>query len=419
MNSAAATVDDTARADRDIPNLRTKKKKSNLTRMIIVGAMLVGLIVVASGIAVTLKRIEANKKEDILAKSKEPKKETAPQPKNFDAAKQRILGAARTKEAAEANGLGDAASSPVAPSGAIPVVPAGAIAQQAGAGGAAARGSAGRGGASAAGSGQANSTPVMTAAQRRLSGDVLVDLPAGTLRPVSVANHNEAVGGFADTGAGVRPAASNSFDEKLKPSRLIGGVAAQRPDLTLLLRRGTLIACGQKTLIKTTHPGAVMCVVSKDVYSADGKVLLIERGSAAFGEQREGLSRGQDSIPVLWSRIDTPRGVAIDINSLGTDSLGASGLPAFIDNHNLERFGGAVMLSLISDFGDALANKAGDGQGTVRLSSTSTVGQDLATKTLESTINIPPTGGSHQGSAINILVLRDMDFRSVYELASF
>ena len=173
----------------------------------------------------------------------------------------------------------------------------------------------------------------------------------------------------------------------------------------MLLRRGTTIPCGQYTYIKTSNPGAATCIISKDIYSANGDVLLVERGSTVFGEVRDGLSQGQDSIPVLWSRIDTTRGVTVDINSLGTDALGASGVPVSVDNHLMQRFGGAVMLSLISDFGQALSNRAGDGQGTVRLTTTSTAGQDLATKTLENTINI--------------LLLRDMDFRSVYELARY
>jgi type IV secretion system protein VirB10 len=161
----------------------------------------------------------------------------------------------------------------------------------------------------------------------------------------------------------------------------------------------------------------VMCVVSNDVYSSNGKVLLIERGSKAFGERREVMLQGQARIAALWSRIDTPNGVFVDVNSLATDSMGAAGIPAQVDNHLGERFGGAILLSLISDLGQAAANRASDSRGTIQFGTTATAGEDLASKTLENTINIPPTGYVTQGSATTILVLRDMDFRSVYELA--
>jgi type IV secretion system protein VirB10 len=75
------------------------------------------------------------------------------------------------------------------------------------------------------------------------------------------------------------------------------------------------------------------------------------------------------------------------------------------------------LLSLIGDFGQAVANRANNSGGTIQFSNTSTAGQDLASKTLEHTINIPPTGYVNQGAATTILVLRDMDFRGVYELA--
>jgi type IV secretion system protein VirB10 len=129
------------------------------------------------------------------------------------------------------------------------------------------------------------------------------------------------------------------------------------------------------------------------------------------------LVAGQTFVPILWSRIETPSGVVVDINSFGTDSLGASGQPVYVDNHIMQRFGGAVLLSLISDFGQALSNKASDGGGSIQLTTSSRAGQDLASRTLESTINIPPTGYGHQGDVINIFVMRDIDFRGVYELA--
>jgi type IV secretion system protein VirB10 len=397
--TAANSVENDEQVDRDIPNLTTKKKKTKVTRLAIAGGMLVALLVIATGSAMFMKRLETKKQEQVAEKAKERPKESAPVAKNFDAAKMRIK---QEELLVPASAVTTMASE-------IPVTAA-AIGTQT-AGGSGQPGAAGNG---TVANGQSSGAPMPTLGQRRLSGDVLVNLGGASGMLVNVADNTGTTAGFA---GGTPP--KNGFDEKLKPSQLIAGVAAQRPDLSMLLRRGTSIPCGQKTKIVTTHPGMVSCVISKDVYSADGKVLLVERGSEAFGEQRSAMMQGEASIEVLWTRIDTPKGVAIDINSLGTDSLGASGHPAEVDNHLMQRFGGAVMLSLISDFGQALSNRASDGNATLRLTTTSTAGQDLATKALENTINIPPTGYSQQGAAINIFVARDMDFRSVYELARY
>lgn len=211
----------------------------------------------------------------------------------------------------------------------------------------------------------------------------------------------------------------SGLEESLKPSQLQATSATRHRSLDLMLLASTTIPCGQRTLIVSTNPGQTSCVVSKDVYSANGTTLLIERGSQVLGERSQPLQLGQELLPVLWNRIVTPRGVVIDINSLATDTLGASGLPVYVDEHWRKRFGSAILLSLISDLGQAAANKASNAEGTIRLTTTANAGQDLAARALDKTINIPPTGYSLQGEAINIFVARDLDFGRVYELARY
>lgn len=211
----------------------------------------------------------------------------------------------------------------------------------------------------------------------------------------------------------------SGLEESLKPSQLQATSASRHRSLDLMLLASTTNPCGQRTLIVSTNPGQTSCTVSKDVYSANGSTLLIERGSQVLGERSQPLQLGQELLPVLWNRIVTPRGVVIDINSLATDTLGASGLPVYVDEHWRKRFGAAIMLSLIGDLGQAAANKASNAEGTIRLTTTANAGQDLAARALDKTINIPPTGYSLQGEAINIFVARDLDFGRVYELARY
>ncbi|SIT50777.1 Type IV secretory pathway, VirB10 component [Paraburkholderia piptadeniae] len=205
-----------------------------------------------------------------------------------------------------------------------------------------------------------------------------------------------------------------SFDQSLRPSKLQPMQAAFRPDRHYLISRNTMIRCGQATAIRTDRPGLIGCPIAQDVWSDDGTTLLVRKGALAKGEQRDAVIQGQGVIGAIWDEIDDGD-VRIPLNSPATDPLGAAGIPAYVDEHFWQRFKGALMVSLIGDFGQALANKAiGAGQ-TINFSNSSNATQDVAAETLRSTINIPPTAYSNQGSVINIFVARDVDLRSVYQ----
>jgi type IV secretion system protein VirB10 len=160
----------------------------------------------------------------------------------------------------------------------------------------------------------------------------------------------------------------------------------------------------------------VKCTVLQDVYSANGHTLLIRAGAQAFGESRTALMQGQAKIPVLWNEIDDGK-VKITLNSPAADALGGSGMDAYVDNHFWLRFGGAMMVSLISDFGQALANKTvGGGTSTVTFSGTSNTADSAAEQALKSTIDIPPTAYTNQGAVTNIFVARHIDMSNVYKV---
>lgn len=425
MNSITNNTTPDEPIDRDIPDLTVGKKKNNLTRLITAGVLLLAIIVAVVGLSMFMKQLEKNKREAVAEKAKARPKAaalTSLATTDIRAAQARIEKQEQAQEAAaQAAAPPPASGAPgnlAMPADAIGVTPTGAKAAG-GAGQGQGPAYAARGAAAASGGATA---PVMTRAQRQMDGDVLVATSGGasTLGDDGsrrAASPSGLAGAVRTAAAGPLDAPRNGLDDKVKPSALVAGRAGQRPDLSMLLHRGTSIPCGTITAIVSEQSGMVSCVVSNDVYSSDGKVLLIERGSKAFGERREAMMQGQTRMAAIWSRIDTPYGVFVDVNSIATDPLGRAGIPADVDNHLGERFGGAVLLSLIGDFGQSLANRANNSGGTIQLSNTSTAGQDLASKTLEHTINIPPTGYVNQGAATTILVLRDMDFRGVYELA--
>ncbi|MBK1782098.1 type IV secretion system protein VirB10 [Advenella sp. WQ 585] len=242
-----------------------------------------------------------------------------------------------------------------------------------------------------------------TEPDRRLQGAAVIDVN----RSGSIASQ---AGEQLETGR------ETILSNRLSPTVTASAKARQRADLTYLLKKGTNISCTLDTKIVTTHPGITRCIVNKDVYSSNGRVLLVERGSEIIGEQTTALLQGQARVFVLWNTIDTPNGVTLDINSPSADSLGASGQPAQVDTHFWKRFGGAIMLSLIDDGLVILSDKINEGSSNVSYDSTSDAVQNMAAEALKNTINIPPTGYVNQGELVNVMVARDVDFRSVYEL---
>ncbi|ELA09260.1 trwE protein [Moraxella macacae 0408225] len=212
----------------------------------------------------------------------------------------------------------------------------------------------------------------------------------------------------------------NNLAKNLEPTSTTGVSASKMGDMSLLLVRGTTIPCVLKTKIDSTYQGFATCQITKDVYSANGKTLLIERGSSVFGEQNVQLNQGQARVFVLWTRIDTPNGITININSPATGQLGEMGVGARVNNHFAQRFGSAIMLSFIQDAIKAgtthLQKQEKQGDNSTNIENTSNTTSKLAEEALKNSINIPPTATINQGSLISITVARDVDFSDVYKL---
>ncbi|KQY88256.1 type IV secretion system protein VirB10 [Pelomonas sp. Root1444] len=212
---------------------------------------------------------------------------------------------------------------------------------------------------------------------------------------------------------------SGLFGGQLQSSVTPKATARMLGNRSLTLVKGTAFSCALKTRVISATSGLVGCQVQRNVFGDDGRVLLIERGSDLDGEYRVATVRsGMVRIPVLWTRLRTPLGVTIDIESPATGKLGESGIDGHVDNRWTERIGAAMLLSLIDDSVKlAIQSQANDRQAdTVVLPSTTTNTSKLAEKVLDSTINIPPLIYQNQGGIVGIYVARDLDFSSVYDL---
>lgn len=227
--------------------------------------------------------------------------------------------------------------------------------------------------------------------------------------------------GGALAAAGEGEGGGDALGAALRPTSTPSARAGRLPDRNYLLTKGTMLDCALITALDSTVPGFTSCRLTRNVYSDNGRVLLLERGSIVEGQYQSGQMRqGMKRIFVLWSRVRTPTGAYVELQSPGADELGRSGLPGWVDTHFWERFGGALLLSLVEDSVDYAVAKqqARSGGDSISFSGAGDATQDAASIALQNSINIPPTLHKNQGDLINIYVARDLDFRDVYELRS-
>ena len=222
-------------------------------------------------------------------------------------------------------------------------------------------------------------------------------------------------------------------------------VKATRFDRTdALVAQGTMIRGFLETAINTDLPGMVRAVVREDVRSLDGSRILIPKGSRLVGEYKSGLARGQKRVFVVWSRVIRSDGVSVEIASPGADRLGRAGLTGEVDTHFWERFGSAIMLSVIGGAAEYVSALGQDTSTTANTISTvdpvtgavttittqpsqtsaaarqiaaeksSTILQDIANEAFKDSINIPPTIYVPQGESIIVYLRRDLDFSTFY-----
>lgn len=180
------------------------------------------------------------------------------------------------------------------------------------------------------------------------------------------------------------------------------------PNQRALIAQGTLIAGVLETAINSDLPGMVRAVVAADVRGFDGSSVLIPRGSRLIGQYRSGLAIGQRRAFVAWTRLITPAGVSLELASPGTDALGRAGLAGEVDRHFGERFGAAILLSIVGSAGQAAANAAGDSRDITLNAAASTA--DIVDTALRSSADIPPTVKVRAGTPIRIFVAHDLDF---------
>jgi type IV secretion system protein VirB10 len=128
-----------------------------------------------------------------------------------------------------------------------------------------------------------------------------------------------------------------------------------------------------------------------------------------IGQYKSGVALGQSRTFVIWTRMIRPDGVTIELSAPATDGLGRGGLDGDVDTHFFERFGGAVLLSLLN-LGVGAAVDAAD---TNIVIASTRAGVDAGAGAITSGVSIAPTVMVPQGAPVRVFVSQDLDFSTV------
>lgn len=211
----------------------------------------------------------------------------------------------------------------------------------------------------------------------------------------------------APAAPGAAPASGNGNEDFANRLGGVGGGAATATAMVnprTTVTQGTLIPAVLETAIDTDVPGYVRAIVSADVRSFDGTRVLVPRSSRLIGQYKSGLQAGQKRAYVIWTRLIRPDGVSVNIASPAIGFGGETGLAGKVDSHFFERFGSAMLLSVVGSL-----SALGGNNGVVIAGQ----GQSAAAAAVDQTGQIGPTVRVRQGEPIRVFTARDLDFSKV------
>ncbi|WP_343519945.1 TrbI/VirB10 family protein [Sphingomonas sp.] len=196
------------------------------------------------------------------------------------------------------------------------------------------------------------------------------------------------------------PAARGQAALARDTSRARAGALANR---STTIVQGTLIQAVLESGLDSTRAGFARAIVSRDVRGFDNSRVLIPRGSRLIGEYGAENSAGQKRALVNWTRLIRPDGVTIAIGSPVADTVGRTGVRARVNSHFFERFGGAILQSIL-DIGVNIASKEAGAPTIYAFPGSSVTGQAIQPQQITPTLTVKP------GTSVSVFVARDLDF---------
>ncbi len=193
-------------------------------------------------------------------------------------------------------------------------------------------------------------------------------------------------------------------------------------DPNLFIPENTSIPCSLDRRFVSDLSGSLTCTVIEDIYSANGNVRLIDKGTRASLIYKAGtLKHGQGRVFIMATKLRTRQQPFIDIPLIDTaaaGALGEMGADGWIDTHFWDRFSGAMMLGMIPDLtqGVSGAIKNNKDNQTDYTANSRQAFADIAKEAFANSVGIPPTLYKNQGEIITLITGEDLDFSTIYQL---
>ncbi len=196
----------------------------------------------------------------------------------------------------------------------------------------------------------------------------------------------------------------------------------------LELKTGAVIPAVMVTGINSDLPGNIIAQVSQNVFdTATGRQLLVPQGSKLFGVYDSRVIYGQERVLVAWNRLIFPDGSAVSLGAMpGADMGGNAGFRDEINNHYFKIFGSAVVMSLITGgMAYTMDSLSGNSNGNGNSNQTPTLQDEMGSalaaqlgqatvQLLQKNLNIKPTLEIRSGYQFNVVVTKDIVFRTPY-----
>ena len=204
--------------------------------------------------------------------------------------------------------------------------------------------------------------------------------------------------------------------------------ATQVKNLDRTVLAGKIITGVLETAINTDLAGSVRAIITRDVYAEYGKNILLPKGSKILGNYGNNIKAGQIRVEIMWTRVITPQGIDISIESKGSDMLGRAGVAGVVDSKLKEKLANAFLTSLVIPYAtvklsgnnDQITTSTGSGNNSSTTVTTTAAAQvlssgaqkfsDIAAESINSSASLTPTATVEQGTRINITVQKDLIF---------